>query len=82
MQRQRGLVKFWKGSYGFIIPDRDQADEVFVHQSRITMDGYRELLPEQTVEFSGQDGARGVQAVDVVPLDDGGCKAAAAAAGG
>jgi CspA family cold shock protein len=41
---------------------------VFVHYSAIQGDGYRNLDEGQSVEFSVEQGAKGLQAVNVVAL--------------
>ena len=55
-----GVVRKWLGEkgFGFIVPD-DGGDDVFVHQSVIEMDGFRQLEEGQKVEFkegTGRDG--------------------------
>jgi CspA family cold shock protein len=41
---------------------------VFVHYSAIQSQGYKTLDEGQTVEFSVEDGTKGPQAVNVVPV--------------
>jgi CspA family cold shock protein len=41
---------------------------VFVHFSSIQSDGYRRLEKGQQVEFSIEEGPKGLQAAKVVPL--------------
>ncbi|MEL7643962.1 MAG: cold shock domain-containing protein, partial [bacterium] len=43
-------------------------NDVFVHFSAITGDGYRTLEEGQTVEFSIEQGPKGQQAANVVVL--------------
>ena len=65
----QGEVKKWfedKG-FGFIVPD-DGGKDVFVHQSNIQMDGFRNLSEGQKVEFEKGEGKKGPEAVSVVPL--------------
>jgi CspA family cold shock protein len=38
---------------------------VFVHHSKITMDGYRSLTEGQRVQFDVEQGDKGLQAVNV-----------------
>jgi len=47
---------------------REDGDDVFVHYSAIRMEGYRRLDEGQSVEFSIEEGPKGVQAADVVPI--------------
>jgi CspA family cold shock protein len=67
--RITGTVKWFsrvKG-YGFISPDGGEKD-VFVHFSAITGEGYRNLEEGQRVEFSIQQGPKGLQAADVIKI--------------
>jgi CspA family cold shock protein len=66
--RVRGTVKWFNNSkgYGFLAPEN--GNDVFVHFSAITGDGYRTLEEGQTVEFSIEQGPQGQQAANVVVL--------------
>ncbi len=70
-ERQRGTVKWFSApkGYGFIGQENDEED-VFVHFSVIEMDGYRKLRKGQVVEFAIEQGAKGLQAINVVPKDE------------
>ncbi|MBN2501815.1 MAG: cold-shock protein [Anaerolineales bacterium] len=65
--RLTGTVKWFNArkGYGFIGPDNG-ADDVFVHFSAISGDGYLKLEQGQEVEFSIEEGPKGVQAARVV----------------
>ncbi|MEN6434855.1 MAG: cold-shock protein [Anaerolineaceae bacterium] len=67
-ERVRGTVKWFNNSkgYGFLAPEN--GNDVFVHFSAITGDGYRTLEEGQTVEFSIEQGPKGQQAANVVVL--------------
>jgi CspA family cold shock protein len=52
--------------YGFL--EQSNGSDVFVHYSAIQADGYRNLTEGQKVEFSVENGPKGLQAVNVVPL--------------
>ena len=58
-----GTVKWFNNAkgYGFVTPDEGEQD-VFVHFSAITMDGYRTLKEGQRVEFDVQEGPKGLHA--------------------
>lgn len=63
MGKQTGVVKWFsrlKG-YGFINPD-DGGQEVFVHYSAISGEGYRNLYEGDRVEFELVDKGKGPQA--------------------
>ena len=51
--------------YGFI--ERESGDDIFVHYSAVQGEGYRSLKEGQPVEFSVTQGAKGLQAEEVVP---------------
>ncbi len=69
VKRYRGTVKWFSSSkgYGFIQWPEGPKD-VFVHYSAVQMQGYKSLDEGQAVEFSVEDGTKGPQAVDVVPM--------------
>jgi len=69
MEKVQGTVKWFsrvKG-YGFIQPD-GESEDVFVHYSAITGEGFRNLEKGDRVEFAVEDTPKGPQAVDVVRL--------------
>ena len=65
-----GIVKWFdeQKGYGFIAQD-ESGDELFVHSSGILVEGERLLAEGQPVEFEVEHTPRGLQAVDVIPLD-------------
>jgi CspA family cold shock protein len=65
-ERVQGTVKWFNAVKGYGFIGRENGDDVFVHYSAIEMDGYRKLLEGQEVEFSIEDGPKGLQAADVV----------------
>jgi CspA family cold shock protein len=64
-----GTVKWFNATkgFGFITPEGG-GDDVFVHQSEIQMQGYRELAEGQRVEFEITQGQKGKQASGVKPI--------------
>ena len=50
--------------FGFIAREGGE-DDVFVHHSKITMEGYRSLTEGQRVEFDVEEGPKGLQATNV-----------------
>jgi CspA family cold shock protein len=67
-ERFVGTVKWFNATKGYGFIGRDGGEDVFVHFSAIQSDGYRKLEAEQRVEFSVEDGPKGLQAANVVPL--------------
>ena len=66
-ERYVGTVKWFSApkGYGFIGRE-DGEEDVFVHFSAIQMEGYKRLREGQLVEFSIEDGTRGLQAANVI----------------
>ncbi len=64
----KGKVKWFSNQkgYGFITPE--EGDDVFVHHSAITGEGYKTLEEGQEVEFEVTTGPKGEQATDVQKL--------------
>ena len=60
-----GTVKWFSNEKGYGFISRDGGDDVFVHHSKITMDGYRSLMEGQRVEFEVEEGEKGLQATNV-----------------
>lgn len=65
--REVGTVKWFNASKGFGFIERESGDDVFVHYSAISGDGYRSLEEGQRVEFTVAQGQKGPQAQDVIP---------------
>jgi len=67
-ERYVGTVKWFNATKGFGFIGREEGEDVFVHFSSITMEGYKRLEPDQNVEFSVEQGPEGLQAANVVPI--------------
>ena len=61
-----GKVKWFNAEKGFGFIERENGDDVFVHFSAITCDGFKTLDEGQEVEFDIVEGNRGPQAANVV----------------
>lgn len=64
-----GTVKWFNATKGYGFIGRDDGADVFVHFSAISMDGYRSLKQDQKVEFEIEQGPKGLQAANVIPLE-------------
>jgi CspA family cold shock protein len=67
-EKETGTVKWFNDAKGFGFISRESGDDVFVHHTAIQMEGFKTLREEQQVEFSVEQGDKGLQAVDVKPL--------------
>lgn len=68
-ERKTGTVKWFNArkGYGFIGLE-EGGEDIFVHYSAIQGEGFLKLEEGQQVEFSIEEGPKGVQAADVVGL--------------
>ena len=66
--REVGTVKWFNGAKGYGFIAREGAEDVFVHYSAIQGEGFKTLDEGQQVEFSVEQGAKGLQATNVVAL--------------
>ncbi|MDF2523610.1 MAG: cold-shock DNA-binding domain protein [Clostridiales bacterium] len=62
---ERGRVKWFNAEKGFGFIERDGGNDVFVHFSAITMEGFKTLEEGSEVVFDVVEGAKGPQAANV-----------------
>jgi CspA family cold shock protein len=67
-ERYIGTVKWFNATKGYGFIGREGGEDVFVHFTALQMEGYRKLEPEQKVEFSVEEGPKGLQAANVKVL--------------
>ena len=67
-EKEIGTVKWFNDAKGYGFISRESGDDVFVHHTAIQMEGFKSLSEEQQVEFSVEQGDKGLQAVDVKPV--------------
>ena len=67
-ERVVGTVKWFNGSKGYGFIAREGGPDVFVHFSAIQGDGFRNLEEGQRVEFTIENGPKGLQAANVTIL--------------
>lgn len=63
--RTTGKVKWFNDTKGFGFITRDTGEDVFVHYSAITADGFKTLAEGQQVDFEVKEGPKGLQAANV-----------------
>ena len=68
LEKETGTVKWFNDRKGFGFISRESGDDVFVHHTGILMEGFKTLSEDQQVEFSVEQGDKGLQAVEVRPL--------------
>lgn len=62
-----GTVKWFNDSKGFGFISQDNGQDVFVHYSAINADGHKTLREGQKVTMKVGEGAKGLQAENVIP---------------
>ena len=67
--RETGTVKWFNTQKGFGFISREAGDDVFVHHTSISSEGFRNLEEGQKVEFTVGEGEKGPQALDVKGLE-------------
>jgi CspA family cold shock protein len=65
---QNGKVKWFNNEKGFGFIEVEGGDDVFVHFSAITGEGFKSLEEGQEVSFEIVEGNRGPQAANVIKL--------------
>ena len=63
--REIGTVKWFNNGKGYGFIEREEGEDIFVHFSAILGEGFRSLEEGQRVEFSIEQGPKGLQAVSV-----------------
>jgi len=62
-----GTVKWFSNEKGYGFIEREDGEDLFVHFSEIQIEGYKTLNEGQMVAFEVTEGAKGLQASNVVP---------------
>ena len=80
MSKATGTVKWFNNTkgFGFISPDEEGAEDIFVHQTAIKAEGFRSLGEGEKVEYDVEDdAAKGKpRAINVTGPDGANCKGA------
>lgn len=63
-----GTVKWFNATKGYGFIGQDNGEDVFVHFSAIQMEGYKKLEEGMKVEFTIEQGPKGLQAANVIAV--------------
>ncbi|TET52160.1 MAG: cold-shock protein [Anaerolineales bacterium] len=67
-EKETGTVKWFNDAKGFGFISREAGEDIFVHHTAIMGDGFKSLQEGQNVEFSVEQGPKGLRAADVRSL--------------
>jgi CspA family cold shock protein len=62
---ETGTVKWFNSSKGYGFITREEEEDVFVHYNAIAGEGYKSLDEGDQVQFEVEQGAKGLQAINV-----------------
>ena len=67
-EKETGTVKWFNDAKGYGFIARDSGEDVFVHFSAVEGEGFRTLREDDRVEFTVEQGPKGLQATHVRAL--------------
>jgi CspA family cold shock protein len=62
---EKGTVKWFNSAKGYGFIKRESGEDLFVHFKSIVGEGYKSLKEGDAVQFDVEQGAKGLQAVNV-----------------
>ena len=65
----KGTVKWFNNDKGYGFIQYDNLEDIFVHYSAISKDGYKTLKEGEVVDFQLVETAKGLQAIDVCAVE-------------
>jgi CspA family cold shock protein len=68
-ERELGTVKWFNAAKGYGFIERETGEDIFVHYSEITEEGFRKLTQGQKVEFAIMETEKGKQAQAVKVME-------------
>lgn len=68
LHMNKGTVKWFNNQKGFGFISDEEGNDVFVHYTGLSMDGFKSLTEGQAVEFEVVNGEKGPQATNVTIL--------------
>lgn len=69
-EKEQGTVKWFNGAKGYGFISRAEGADVFVHFKSIVGEGFKSLEEGQKVEFTVAQGPKGLQAENVVVVQN------------
>lgn len=66
---ETGKVKWFNNAKGYGFITREGGEDLFVHFKSIVGEGYKTLKEGDVVQFEVEQGAKGLQAVNVSPMN-------------
>ena len=66
----KGIIKWFNNEKGYGFINGSAQEDIFVHYTAIKQDGYRTLSEGQIVEYNLVHTDKGLQAVDVKPVEE------------
>lgn len=70
MSKTNGTVKWFNNAKGYGFIEKPGEQDIFVHYSAISGDGYKTLTQGQDVLFEVTNGPKGPQAENVMRVDE------------